>query len=582
MRSTLVKAGCWLAGALLCVSAAPAAAPSGQGPAPSARAAADPAYKILAFSRTAGFRHSSIDDGLSALRELGGVHNFTVDATEDARAFTAGNLAQYGAVVFLSTTGDVLNTTQQTAFEQYIRGGGGYVGVHAAADTEYDWPFYAGLAGALFHSHPHNQTATVRVEDRAHDATAHLGRTWQRFDEWYNYRSNPRATARVLASLDESSYSGGNMSGDHPISWCKDYQGGRAFYTGGGHTDESYAEAPFRRHLLGGIRWAAGMTEADCRPETGYVPLFDGSGTTGWQQAGPGSFTLSDGTLTSQGGLGLLWYSGKELTGDYSLKLDWRMDGDDNSGIFVGFPASDDPWSAVNNGYEIQIDATDSADRTTGAVYGFKSADVTARDAALNPPGEWNTYEIRVTGERLQVFLNGREINDFTNTDPARGLAQGHIGLQNHGDGDRVSFRNVRVKTSGTTPPPGPRSGAVKGVNGKCADVAGGANADGTQIQLWTCNTSAAQHWTVPGDGTLRALGKCLDISGGATTDGTKIQLWTCNNTPAQQWQPHPDNTLRNPHSGKCLDAQGATWNDGTRLHLWTCHTGPNQKWTLP
>ncbi|RST10271.1 DUF1080 domain-containing protein [Streptomyces sp. WAC05374] len=594
MRTTLTRAGCRLAAALLCVSALPAAQALGHQPAApprasvreaapeTARAAADPAYRILAFSKTAGFRHSSIDDGLAALRELGSGNNVTVDATEDAQAFTAGNLARYKAVVFLSTTGDVLNAAQQTAFEQYVRAGGGYVGVHAAADTEYDWPFYAGLAGALFHSHPHNQTATLRVEDRAHDATAHLGRTWQRFDEWYNYRSNPRSAAHVLASLDESSYTGGNMSGDHPIAWCKDYQGGRAFYTGGGHTDESFTDPAFRRHLLGGIRWAAGMTEADCRPETGYVPLFDGSGTAGWRQAGPGSFTLGDGTLTSQGGLGMLWYAGREFTGDYSLKLDWRMDGDDNSGVLIGFPASDDPWSAVNNGYEIQIDATDAADRTTGAVYGFKSADTAARDAALNPPGEWNTYEIRVTGERLEVFLNGRKINDFTNTDPARSLAQGYVGLQNHGDGDQVSFRNVRIRTSGGTPPPGPRTGPVKGVNGKCADVAGGASADGTRIQLWTCNTTAAQTWTVPGDGTLRALGKCLDVSAAGTTDGTKIQLWTCNGTGAQQWQPHTDGTLRNPASGKCLDAEGATWNDGTRLHLWTCHTGPNQKWTLP
>ncbi|MGW7053957.1 ThuA domain-containing protein [Streptomyces sp. NPDC054887] len=588
MRINLTRAGCRLAAALLlCAAAAPAVAvDDGRAKAGTTRtavraAAADPAYKVLAFSRTAGFRHDSIDEGLTALRELGGANNFTVDATENSAAFTTANLAQYKAVVFLSTTGDVLNSTQQTAFEQYIKGGGGYAGVHAAADTEYDWPFYAGLAGALFHSHPHNQTATVRVENRAHDATAHLGATWQRFDEWYNYRTNPRTTARVLASLDESSYTGGNMSGDHPISWCKDYEGGRAFYTGGGHTAESYSEAAFRRHLLGGVRWAAGMTEADCRPETGYTPLFDGTGTAGWKQAGPGSFALADGTLTSQGGLGMLWYSAKEFTGDYSVKLDWRAEGDDNSGVLVGFPASDDPWSAVDNGYEIQIDATDSADRTTGSVYGFKSADIAARDAALNPPGEWNTYEIRVTGERLEVFLNGRRINDFTNADPARSLRQGHIGIQNHGDGDQVSFRNVRVKTSGSTPP-GPRTGPVKGVNGKCLDVAGGASADGTQAQIWTCNGADRQKWSVPGDGTLRALGKCLDVSGGGSADGTKIQLWTCNASGAQQWQPQADGTVRNPQSGKCLDAEGATWNDGTRVHLWSCHTGPNQKWTLP
>ncbi|MFD3827423.1 ThuA domain-containing protein, partial [Streptomyces sp. NPDC058625] len=442
-------------------------------PRPAPAQAADPAYEILVFSRTAGFRHSSIDDGIAALRALGTANNFTVDASEDPQVFTTGNLAQYEAVVFLSTTGDVLNDAQQTTFEQYINEGGGYVGIHAAADTEYNWPFYEGLAGALFHSHPAIQSATVEVEDRAHDATAHLGTTWQRTDEWYNYRTNPRTTAHVLASLDESSYSGGNMSGDHPIAWCKDYQGGRAFYTGGGHTDESYADPAFRRHLLGGIRWAAGMTEADCRPETGFTPLFDGSATTGWKQAGPGGFTLADSTLTSYGGLGMLWYSAKEFTGDYSLKLDWKAAGDDNSGVFIGFPASDDPWSAVNNGYEIQIDATDAADRTTGAVYGFKSADIVARDAALNPPGEWNTYELRVTGERLEIFLNGRKINDFTNTDPVRSLQQGHIGIQNHGDGDDVAFRDIRIKASGDTQP-GPRSGSVGGVNGKCLDVEGG------------------------------------------------------------------------------------------------------------
>ncbi|MFF1275780.1 lectin [Streptomyces marokkonensis] len=576
------------AGALLCLTPQATALPGGA-PAPGhaaqvpdrpATTAADPAYEILVFSRTAGFRHSSIDEGITALRDLGTANNFTVTATEDPAAFTTANLAQYRTVVFLSTTGDVLGPAQQTAFEQYMGAGGGYVGIHAAADTEYDWPFYEGLAGALFQSHPAIQPATVKVEDRAHDATAHLGRTWQRTDEWYNYRTNPRTTAHVLASLDESSYSGGTMSGDHPIAWCKDYAGGRAFYTGGGHTEESYADPVFRRHLLGGIRWAAGTTRADCRPETGYTPLFDGTATTGWKQAGPGGFTLADGTLTSHGGLGLLWYDAKEITGDYSLKLDWKLNGDDNSGVFVGFPASDDPWSAVNNGYEIQIDATDAADRTTGAVYGFRSADLAARDAALNPPGEWNTYEIRVTGERLEVFLNGRKINDFTNTDPARSLKQGHIGLQNHGDGDDAAFRNIRIKQSGS--PSEPRAGEVRGVGGKCLDVDDAGTADGTEVQIWTCNSTAAQRWTVAEDGSLRALGKCLDVSGGGSADGTRVQLWTCNGTGAQKWAAQPDGTVRNPQSGKCLDASGGTWNDGTPVHLWTCHTGPNQKWTLP
>ncbi len=403
---------------------------------------------VLVFSRTAGFRHDSIPAGIQAVKDLG----FTVTATEDPGAFTAANLAKYKAVVFLNTTGDVLDAAQQTAFEGYIKAGGGYVGIHAAADTEYDWPWYGNLVGAWFASHPAVQKATVKVEDRAHPATAHLNTTWERTDEWYDYKTNARTNAHVLATLDESTYSGGTMGADHPIAWCKPYDGGRSFYTGGGHTAASFAEPDFRKHLLGGINYAVGEAQADCRPESGYTALYNGS-TTGWEQAGPGSFANAGGTLTSQGGMGLFWYKAKEYTTSYSLKLDWKAAGDDNSGVFLGFPPSTDPWSAVDNGYEIQIDATDAPEKTTGSVYGFKSADLAARDAALNPPGQWNSYELRVEGERLQIFLNGVKINDFTNTAPARSLKNGHIGLQNHGDGDEVSFRNIRIKELG--PPTG-------------------------------------------------------------------------------------------------------------------------------
>ncbi len=143
-------------------------------------------------------------------------------------------------------------------------------------------------------------------------------------------------------------------------------------------------------------------------------------------------------------------------------------------------------------------------------------------------------------------------------------------------DVDEFSF----ATSGGGTP--GQRSGAVTGVNGKCLDVDGAQTADGTQIQIWTCNGTGAQTWTLTDDGSVEALGKCLDVSGGGTADGTKIQLWTCNGSGAQTWTPKADGTVRNPQSGKCLDASGGTWNDGTPVHLWTCHTGPNQKWTLP
>jgi cytochrome c len=214
-------------------------------------------FHVLVFSKTAGFRHDSIPTGITAIQQLATQNNFTVETTEDAAQFNAANLARFNAVIWLSTTADVLNATQQTAFENYIRAGGGYVGIHAAADTEYDWPWYGGLVGAYFASHPANQNATVRIQDTTHPSTAGLPAVWNRLDEWYNYRTNPRSQVRVLATLDESTYSGGTMGADHPISWCKAYEGGRSWYTGMGHTQQSYSEANFRTHLLGGIRHAA-------------------------------------------------------------------------------------------------------------------------------------------------------------------------------------------------------------------------------------------------------------------------------------------------------------------------------------
>lgn len=224
------------------------------------------ADEVLVFSRTTGFRHESIPAGVQALRELGAADGFAVTASEDAAAFTPDNLRRYAAVVFLNTTGDVLDPGQRAAFEAYIGGGGGFVGVHSAADTEYDWPFYGSLVGAYFATHPAVQPAVLRVDDRDHPATAHLDETWERTDEWYDYLTNPRPTVRVLLSLVESSYSGGRMGADHPHAWCQEYQGGRSFYTGGGHTAGSYAEPDFRAHLLGGLRYAAGRVTADCEP----------------------------------------------------------------------------------------------------------------------------------------------------------------------------------------------------------------------------------------------------------------------------------------------------------------------------
>ena len=216
---------------------------------------------VLVFSRTAGFRHASIASGLTTIQQLAATNHLLVEATEDAAAFNDANLARFHAVVFLMTTGDVLDTNQQASFERYIRAGNGYVGVHSASDTEYSWPWYGGLVGAFFSNHPAIQTATVHVEDTNHVSSSFLPAAWVRNDEWYNFRSNPRGAVQVLARLDESTYSGGTM-GDHPIAWYRGYDGGRAWYTEGGHTSASYSEPFFRAHLLGGLRYAAGVPEA--------------------------------------------------------------------------------------------------------------------------------------------------------------------------------------------------------------------------------------------------------------------------------------------------------------------------------
>jgi type 1 glutamine amidotransferase len=210
------------------------------------------------FSRTEGFRHDSIPAGIAAIRQQGSLRGFSVDASEDAAAFTDESLARYKAVVFLSTTGDVLDAPQQAAFERFVRRGGGFVGVHSAADTEYDWPFYGALVGAYFLNHPAIQSATVQIADASHPTTASLPRAWVRRDEWYNFRQNPRSRVTVLATLDEGTYSGGTMAPDHPIVWSHIHEGGRAWYTAGGHTVESFAEPLFVEHLGKAVLWAAG------------------------------------------------------------------------------------------------------------------------------------------------------------------------------------------------------------------------------------------------------------------------------------------------------------------------------------
>ncbi|MEU0116488.1 ThuA domain-containing protein [Streptomyces bobili] len=228
--------------------------------------------RLLVYTRTTDYRHDSIPDAVTAVRALG---EYAVDHTEDPSALEAP-LDGYAAVVFLSTSGEVLTPSGRERLARYVDSGGGFVGVHAAACTEYDWPYYGELLGARFARHPDLQPGKALVEDRDHPATRHLPAVWDFTDEWYDFRTNPRGQGRsqeldqdpgrdrergrvrVLVTADESSYDGGRMGPDHPLVWCREQGAGRVFYTGLGHSCEAYRDPGFVAHLGGGIGWAAG------------------------------------------------------------------------------------------------------------------------------------------------------------------------------------------------------------------------------------------------------------------------------------------------------------------------------------
>lgn len=224
-------------------------------------------FSVLVFSKTLLYRHTSITNGIAAIKKLGAQNHFNVDATEDSSWFTRGQLAKYQAVVFLSTSGDILNREQQSAFREFVEQGGGLAAVHAAVAgdlaTEGSWPWYGEALCARFTNHSAVVSATVHPVDRMNASTSILPANWVRTDEWYNFMNNPRGKTRVLAVLDEASYQGGTMGTDHPVAWCHRAGKGRIWYTALGHTEASFSEPLFLSHLLGGIQVAAGAKPAE-------------------------------------------------------------------------------------------------------------------------------------------------------------------------------------------------------------------------------------------------------------------------------------------------------------------------------
>lgn len=251
--------------------------------------AEDDEYKVLVVGQTLGFRHSHIDDTTNAIIDLGEANGFTVDVWDSRQpALTlpstpfssAENLSQYATIIFASPVDAtnnldpnrprLLNDSELAAFQSYIRSGGGYVGLHAATDSMHTVPWYSQLTGgsARFRNHPAQQTATMRVESPGHPSTVMLPTEWVRFDEWYNFTANPREDVHVLITLDESTYNPGfgAMGADHPLAWCHNFEGGRSWYEGAGHTDASWSDPLFLEHILAGIQWTAGVVTGggDC------------------------------------------------------------------------------------------------------------------------------------------------------------------------------------------------------------------------------------------------------------------------------------------------------------------------------
>jgi type 1 glutamine amidotransferase len=225
--------------------------------------------RVLVFSKTADYRHDSIPAGIASLQRLAQqTGRFAVTASEDAEAhFTTEGLGPFSVILFLSTSGNFLTDAQVAALKNFIRSGGGFVGIHCASFGLLDHEWYADLVGARFDFHPEPQMGVISLENQDHFAccaelwlgsrSSEEKKSLEWFDEWYNFHSNPREKAQVLMTVDETSYRGGSMGDDHPVVWCREFDGGRSFYTALGHFDEAFADERFMGQVLRGILWAA-------------------------------------------------------------------------------------------------------------------------------------------------------------------------------------------------------------------------------------------------------------------------------------------------------------------------------------
>lgn len=341
---------------------------------------------------------------------------------------------------------------------------------------------------------------------------------------------------------------------------------------------QSQVQVDVTGYFVGGTRPADGA--GNCvtpSGEAGFSSAFDGraeTGLKGWRAAGGTSAVVDGCDLVTSAGAGVTWYGARNYANDYTVRMDWKASADNSdSGVFVGFSNPGDSADApANKGLEVKIGpngATGTAQ--TGAIAGLRAPDATA----ANPTGQWNTYEITVAFNTVTVTLNGKVVNTYTTTDPAKINANSFVGVHNSGTSGSVRYRNIRLKRN--TPV---KSGAFIGANNLCLDLNGGDPAN-TLVQLHDCNGTTAQQWTSMADGSIMAVGKCLDVADGGTAAGTQVRLWSCLNSSAQQWTQRPDGTLINPASGRCLTPDSATNLAMMRIQDCTA-VRPEQLWRTP
>lgn len=217
-------------------------------------------FKALLVTTTRGWHHESIHAGVIAIQQLGVKHHFQVDLLEDHNGFNDKTLANYQVVIFLNTTGDIFNEQEQKALEAFIQSGKGFMGIHSASDTEYDWAWYTKLVGRMFKSHPAIQSARLNILDTSFPGLEGFANNKQWTDEWYEYSPDKITGLKTILSVDESTYkptTTNAMGSFHPIAWYHDFDGGRSFYTNLGHMPTDFSDPAYLSHIAAGIIWAA-------------------------------------------------------------------------------------------------------------------------------------------------------------------------------------------------------------------------------------------------------------------------------------------------------------------------------------